>query len=87
LLLRSGDSGARPTRTLSTLNIDNTYFPLPVGRRWVFLGKEQGQAICLRITVDKSTERFYDGQVIMRVVEELEWKDANENGGSIAAKP
>jgi hypothetical protein len=71
-----------PDQNTFSLNIDNAYFPLPVGRVWVYTGKEQGQTIGLRITVLDETERFYSGQdtIITRVVEELEWEDADGDG-------
>jgi hypothetical protein len=48
----------------------------------VYQGKEQGNTIGLRITVLDQTEDFYSGSraVTTRVVEELEWEDANANG-------
>lgn len=71
-----------PSQHTFTLNIDNPYFPLPVGRQWVYSGKEQGQTIGLRITVLDRTRTFNFGgtKVTTRVVEELEWVDANANG-------
>jgi hypothetical protein len=71
-----------PDQNTFSLNINNAYFPLPVGRVWVYTGKEQGQTIGLRITVLDETERFYSGQdtIITRVVEELEWEDADGDG-------
>ena len=71
-----------PDQNTFSLNIDNAYFPLRVGRVWVYTGKEQGQTIGLRITVLDETERFYSGQdrIITRVVEELEWEDADGDG-------
>jgi hypothetical protein len=65
-----------------TLTIDNPYFPLPVGQQWVYLGKEQGETMGLRITVLDETERLYSGRraITTRVVEEVEWVDANANG-------
>jgi hypothetical protein len=71
-----------PREHTFSLNIDNTFNPLPVGQRWVYRGKEQGLTIGLRITVLDETESFYSGSrtVTTRVVEELEWNDANENG-------
>jgi hypothetical protein len=67
--------------TFST-TIDNTYFPLPVGQQWVYLGKEGRETIGLRITVLNATETFYSGRrsVVTRVVEELEWIDENADG-------
>jgi hypothetical protein len=71
-----------PRQNAFSLNIDNTYFPLPVGQQWVYQGQEQGRTIGLRITVLDQTENFYSGSrtVTTRVVEELEWEDANANG-------
>jgi hypothetical protein len=71
-----------PRQNTFTLEIDNTYFPLEVGQVWVYQGNEQGQTIGLRITVLSETEDFYSGRrtVTTRVVEELEWEDANANG-------
>lgn len=71
-----------PEQNAFTLEIDNTYFPLPVGKRWVYGGKEQGETIGLRITVLNRTEalRFGGVRVTTRVVEEAEWADANANG-------
>jgi hypothetical protein len=70
-----------PDQNSFTLAIDNNYFPLPLGRQWVLLGKEQGQTIGLRVTVLSATETFYRGRkgVTTRVVEEAEWEDANAN--------
>jgi hypothetical protein len=71
-----------PRQNTFTLEIDNTYFPLPVGQVWVYQGNERGQTIGLQITVLNETEDFYSGRraVTTRVVEELEWEDANANG-------
>jgi hypothetical protein len=71
-----------PRQNTFSLTIDNTYNPLPVGQQWVYQGKEQAQTIGLRITVLNETETFYSGRrtVTTRVVEELEWEDANMNG-------
>jgi hypothetical protein len=71
-----------PDQNRFTLNIDNRYFPLRVGQRWVFQGKEQGETIGLQISVLDQTEDFvFDGRTITtRVVEEVEWADANANG-------
>jgi hypothetical protein len=55
---------------------------LPVDRQWVYQGTEQGQTIGLQITVLDQTETLYSGRrkVTTRVVEEVEWEDANGNG-------
>jgi hypothetical protein len=70
-----------PNNTFS-LNINNPYFPLPVGHQWVYTGKEQGESIGLQITVLDQTERFRFGNrtITTRVVEEVEWLDANGDG-------
>jgi hypothetical protein len=70
-----------PDQNTFTPNVDNVYFPLPAGQQWVLQGKEQGETIGLQITVD-GTQDLYSGrrQVTARVVEELEWVDANANG-------
>jgi hypothetical protein len=71
-LCAPGDNTFSPT-------IDNRFDPLPVGQQWVYSGQEQGQTIGLRITVLNATETFYSGRdkVSTRVVEELEWEDAD----------
>jgi hypothetical protein len=70
-----------PNNTFS-LSIDNPYFPLPVGQQSVYTGKEQGESIGLQITVLDQTEtfRFRNRTVTTRVVEEVEWLDANGDG-------
>jgi hypothetical protein len=63
--------------------VTNAYFPLPVGRVWVYSGKEQGESVELQITVLDATEKFSFGggqNVTTRVVEEVEWADTNANG-------
>jgi hypothetical protein len=71
-----------PDQNTFSLQIDNPYFPLPVGREWVLVGQDQGQILGLRVTVlnRKETFRFGSVRVTTRVVEELEWEDANANG-------
>jgi hypothetical protein len=71
-----------PSQHTFTLNINNQFFPLPVGQRWIYSGKEKGQTIGLRITVLNQTETFRFGstRVTTRVVEELEWVDADGDG-------
>jgi hypothetical protein len=71
-----------PRQNTFSLTIDNAYNPLPVDQQWVYQGREQGRTIGLRITVLNETEAFYSGRrtVTTRVVEELEWEDANANG-------
>ena len=72
-----------PDRNTFTLTINNAYFPLPVGAEWVYIGKEQGENVGLRITVLDATETFRfgaGGNVTTRVVREVEWADTNANG-------
>jgi hypothetical protein len=71
-----------PGKNTFTLAIDNSFFPLPAGRRWVFTGSENGERVGLRITVLEATKTLFRGskRVTTRVVEELEWADANGNG-------
>jgi hypothetical protein len=70
-----------PDQTFSP-TIDNVYFPLPVGQQWVYTGKEQGEQTGLQITVLNELQTLYRGRnaVTTRVVEEVEWLDANANG-------
>ena len=77
-----------PNQSFST-TITNSYFPLPVGQRWVYQGREQGETIGLRITVLNRTERlrFDSGTVTTRVVEEVEWFDTNANGVVDSGEP
>ncbi len=71
-----------PDENTFNLDIDNPFFPLPVGQQWIYSGQEQGQTIGLQITVLDATESFYSGQdkVNTGVVEELEWEDADGDG-------
>ena len=71
-----------PGQNSFTLVIDNPFFPLPVGQRWVLLGEEDGQTIGLQITVLNKKNTFFAGaqKVTTRVVEEREWEDTNGNG-------
>ena len=72
-----------PGQNTFSLAIDNSFFPLPVGRRWTLVGREQGQNIGLQVTVLGQTETFYRGssRLTTRVVEETEWAD--DGNGSI----
>lgn len=56
-----------------TLDIDNAFFPLPVGRQWSYEGEEEGTSVELHITVFDETEEI--AGVTTRVVEEREWED------------
>jgi hypothetical protein len=61
-----------PVATTFTLDIDNPYFPLPVGHRVVLEGEESGGHLLVRITVLDETETV--AGVETRVVEEYEAK-------------
>jgi hypothetical protein len=71
-----------PGRNTFSLTIDNAFFPLPVGRQWVFTGREQGERVGLQISVVNATVTLFKGskRVTTRVIEEREWADANGNG-------
>jgi hypothetical protein len=72
-----------PAQHTFVSNVTNAYFPLPIGRVWVYSGKEQGENVELQMTVLNATETFNFGggqSVTTRVVEEVEWADTNENG-------
>jgi hypothetical protein len=56
-----------------TLEIDNPFFPMPVGRQWILEGEEDGEELRLQITVLDETEIV--GGIETRVVEEREWED------------
>jgi hypothetical protein len=57
-------------RARFSIDIDNPFFPLPVGHRIVLEGEEAGSALLVRITVLDETETVADVQT--RVVEEYE---------------
>jgi hypothetical protein len=71
-----------PGRTTFTLAIDNAYFPHPVGRQWVYGGRDEGERLGVEIRVLGATASFYRGaqRVRARVVQKREWLDANGNG-------
>jgi hypothetical protein len=71
-----------PGKHTFTLSIDNAYFPLKVGQKWVFTGSEHGGRVGLQITVLPATKALFRGakRVTTRVVEEREWADTNGNG-------
>lgn len=60
----------------------NAFFPLPVGRIWDLRGKEDGEPVSRRTTVLDETDELQFGSrtVVTRVVEELEWEDADGDG-------
>lgn len=47
-----------PDQNAFSLDVDNAFYPLPVGQQWVYSGQEQGQTLGLRITVLDATESF-----------------------------
>lgn len=59
--------------TMDPVQSMNPYFPIDVGRQWIYAGEEDGEAVRLVITVLDQTE-VVDG-VTTRVVEEREWID------------
>jgi hypothetical protein len=62
-------------RNRFTLEIDNEFLPMPIGRRWVLEGEEDGEALRVQITVLNRVEVV--GGVRTRVVEEREWTGPN----------
>jgi hypothetical protein len=70
-----------PKQNSFTLDINNSFFPLPLEQQWVLAGNDHGQPVGLQVTVLNETESFFKGSrtVTTRVVEELEWEDANRN--------
>lgn len=74
-----------PETNTFTTTVDNPFFPLPTGQKWVYVGKEGSQNIGLQITVLNGTESFYQGNdgvpTINTVrVEEKEWEDDDGDG-------
>ena len=69
----SGGGSCDPDTTTFTTDIDNPFFPLPVGHRVVLEGEEGSTHLVVRITSLEETE-IVDG-VETRVVEEFESKD------------
>lgn len=63
-----------PDETTFTLEVDNGFFPLPVGQVWHYEGDDEGEFVELQISVLDQTE-VVDG-VTTRVVEEREWIDS-----------
>jgi hypothetical protein len=62
-----------PEETTFTLEIDNAFFPLPVGQVWHYEGDDEGAFVELQITVFDQIEVV--AGVTTRVVEEREWID------------
>jgi hypothetical protein len=69
-------------RNTFTAAISNAFLPYPVGRQWVYGGREEGERLGVQITVLRSTETFFRGaqRVQTHVVEKREWIDTNGNG-------
>ncbi len=78
-----------PDENSFTPEVDNSFFPLEVGQRWVLSGNEQGRTIGLRITVLEPTKSFFQRRkpVTTRMVEEIEWEDTNGDGVIGANEP
>jgi hypothetical protein len=62
-----------PDATTFTIDIDNPFFPLPVGQRLVLEGEEGGQHLLVRITALNAIETV--AGVRTRVIEEYEAND------------
>ena len=58
-----------------SLVIDNPYFPLPVGRTWVYRGTRDGQSQIDRVAVTSQTKRVAEG-ITARVIRDV----ATHNG-------
>ena len=80
---QQSDGGLAAVQTLSldlctpaggnfTVESSNPFFPLPVGRVWVYDGDEGGVPVHLEIEVLQRTERV--AGVTTRIVEEREWQ-------------
>jgi hypothetical protein len=54
--------------------IDNPFFPLPVGTQWILTGEEDGAP--LRVVISSLADTEVVAGVTTRVVEEREWEDA-----------
>jgi hypothetical protein len=73
----SGGAGSRPSAYEPhlapgdfSLVIDNPYFPLPVGRTWVYRGTRDGQSQIDRVTVTSKTKLVAEG-ITARVVRDI----------------
>jgi hypothetical protein len=53
-----------------TTAVDNPYFPLPVGRVWVYTGTKDGQSQVDRVTVTSRTKKVAEG-IVARVVTDV----------------
>jgi hypothetical protein len=79
---RVGLAKCDPDRRGFTIDVDNPYYPLPVGQRLILTGIEEGENLGLRITVldQTATMVFESGEVATRVLEEVEWVDTDADG-------
>jgi len=68
----SAESGYEPVLDPANFSttIDNSYFPLPVGRTWVYRGTKDGKTQIDRVTVTAKTKRVAEG-IIARVVKDV----------------
>lgn len=67
-----------PTEHQFSLQIDNKFFPMPVGRTWILTGREEndeGQIVNLRLRITVLDQVENVEGVRTRVVEEREWED------------
>lgn len=62
-----------PDTTTFTIDVDNPFFPLPVGQKVVLEGQEDGQHLLVRMTALDEIETV--AGVATRVIEEYEAKD------------
>src|SRR5262249_49774114 len=53
-----------------TLNIDNPYFPLPVGRVWIYKGTKDGVSQIDRVEVTPYTKKVAEG-ITARVIRDV----------------
>jgi hypothetical protein len=87
----SVDPACDPTAQTFTTIINNQFFPLASGDRWLYEGKDGADVVSLRITVFSETETFYsDDPAIQDIptvqVQETEWIDADGDGKSDKAE-
>ena len=62
-----------PSRGGFTIDSDHRFFPMRVGRQWVYEGEEDGESVALQITILDRTRTI--AGVTTRVIEEREWVD------------
>ena len=67
-----------PSAAPFSTTIDNPFFPLPVGTKWVLEGEEEddeGEIVEIRVEITSLDEIEVVASVTTRVVEEREWED------------